>query len=316
MTLAEGALVLRGAIPDAAVAAQIAGVADLIYGPFVTNEIVVDEALAAAAWVSRAANGIAVLPIVGSATLELRDDVATVAALAPSEARSAQLQGALAVALGPDVEIDAAVGITGNEPPNFQANVPGDGTITLAGTVANQTVLERIVGSAIQLYGQENVTNNMAVGANTDANFSMYRVPVALVPLAAFSQWELDIQDDVITGALRGGATFASGSAELTAELRALLEIGAGILLRNPTLGMTVEGHTDSIGSDATNQALSEARAAAAIEFLTAAGVDVSRLTGVGYGESRPIATNDTATGRTLNRRVEFLLGPLPRGGG
>ena len=139
---------------------------------------------------------------------------------------------------------------------------------------------------------------------------------MALVPLAAFQQWELDIQDDVITGALRGGATFASGSARLTPELTALLEVGAGILLRNPTLGMTIEGHTDSIGSEESNQELSEARAAAAEAFLIAAGIAPERLTAVGYGEGRPVASNDTASGRTLNRRVEFLLGPLPRGGG
>ena len=93
-------------------------------------------------------------------------------------------------------------------------------------------------------------------------------------------------------------------------ELRTLLDTGAGILLRNPSILMTIEGHTDSVGSDSFNLALSEARAEAGADYLIARGVQPERLFPVGFGETRPIADNDTAEGRRQNRRLEFVLGP------
>ena len=68
------------------------------------------------------------------------------------------------------------------------------------------------------------------------------------------------------------------------------------------------EGNTDSVGSDAYNQKLSERRANSVRTYLTNKGINPSLLDSVGYGESRPVATNDTAEGRAKNRRVEFKV--------
>jgi OOP family OmpA-OmpF porin len=65
-----------------------------------------------------------------------------------------------------------------------------------------------------------------------------------------------------------------------------------------------VEGHTDNTGSDAYNQALSVRRANAVLKYLVDAGVPASRLSAQGFGESQPVADNDTAEGRAQNRRV------------
>jgi outer membrane protein OmpA-like peptidoglycan-associated protein len=80
------------------------------------------------------------------------------------------------------------------------------------------------------------------------------------------------------------------------------------ILNEYPNSKFTVEGHTDSVGSDKLNQTLSESRALAVKDFLVEKGIDAFRLNAVGYGESKPIATNNTAAGRTQNRRVEINL--------
>ena len=109
---------------------------------------------------------------------------------------------------------------------------------------------------------------------------------------------------------MRGGATFDFGSAELTPELRTLLDTGTGILLRNPSIFMTIEGHTDSVGSDTFNLTLSTARAQAGVDYLVGLGVPPERLLAVGYGETRPIGSNETVEGRRENRRLEFVLGP------
>jgi outer membrane protein OmpA-like peptidoglycan-associated protein len=69
-----------------------------------------------------------------------------------------------------------------------------------------------------------------------------------------------------------------------------------------------IEGNTDSVGSDQYNQRLSERRAASVKTYLVNKGVNAGILDTVGYGESRPVATNDTAEGRAKNRRVEFKV--------
>ncbi len=88
-----------------------------------------------------------------------------------------------------------------------------------------------------------------------------------------------------------------------------ILDDVAYLLQRNPQiLRVNVEGHTDWIGPDSFNQILSERRAKAVREYLVKKGIEPDRLTAVGYGESRPIADNNTVKGRARNRRVEFTV--------
>ena len=82
----------------------------------------------------------------------------------------------------------------------------------------------------------------------------------------------------------------------------------AGILLAYPGLKLQLEGHTDNIGSDQYNLKLSQERADAARDFLTEQGVPPGNVTSVGLGESDPVASNGTATGRQQNRRVELVV--------
>lgn len=82
----------------------------------------------------------------------------------------------------------------------------------------------------------------------------------------------------------------------------------AKLMNGNPKLKATIEAHTDSVGSDAYNQKLSERRANAAVNALKALNVDASRIKAVGYGETRPTASNATAEGRAENRRVEAVM--------
>lgn len=81
------------------------------------------------------------------------------------------------------------------------------------------------------------------------------------------------------------------------------------LLFENPNLKIEIEGHTDNIGTSEYNKDLSEKRAKAVVQFLRNKGIDIRRLSAVGYGETRPIATNDDEKdGRELNRRVEFKI--------
>lgn len=82
----------------------------------------------------------------------------------------------------------------------------------------------------------------------------------------------------------------------------------AGILLAYPDLRLEVDGHTDSVGSDAYNQQLSEKRAAAVRDYLVQQGLPMSSATVMGFGKTQPVASNATAAGRQQNRRVELVV--------
>ena len=109
------------------------------------------------------------------------------------------------------------------------------------------------------------------------------------------------------------GVNFDFDKSTLRADAVAILDEAVQILKRYPDLTVEVAGHTDSIGTDAYNQGLSERRARAVYDYLTGNGIDASRMVGPnGYGESRPIAPNtnedgsDNPEGRAQNRRTEL----------
>lgn len=102
------------------------------------------------------------------------------------------------------------------------------------------------------------------------------------------------------------GINFEYDSARLTEASVAPMHEALLILRRHSDLAVEIAGHTDSKGSDSYNQALSERRANAVRNELVAHGIDASRLTVRGYGESQPVADNATEAGRAQNRRVEF----------
>ncbi|MGI4827160.1 MAG: OmpA family protein, partial [Janthinobacterium lividum] len=104
------------------------------------------------------------------------------------------------------------------------------------------------------------------------------------------------------------GVLFDTGKSTLKTNAKLRLTRVATILSLYPSLKLQVEGYTDSTGSQELNQKLSEERAQAVADFLTANGVSSTNLTSTGLGESNPVATNATAAGRTKNRRVNLVV--------
>jgi outer membrane protein OmpA-like peptidoglycan-associated protein len=103
------------------------------------------------------------------------------------------------------------------------------------------------------------------------------------------------------------GILFDTDSDHLKDESKPTLDELVAAARAQPSWNFAIEGHTDNVGSDAHNQALSEKRAISVKAYLVAAGVDANRLTTQGFGASRPVASNDTALGRSQNRRVEIV---------
>jgi len=103
------------------------------------------------------------------------------------------------------------------------------------------------------------------------------------------------------------GVTFDFNSADIRPEARPVLDQAAQLLKANPGVDVRIEGHTDSIGSAAYNQALSIRRAESVFRYLVNQGVDPERLRVEGFGASQPVASNATEAGRAQNRRVELI---------
>lgn len=104
------------------------------------------------------------------------------------------------------------------------------------------------------------------------------------------------------------GVSFATGSAKLQPGASDTLRSVAAAMKANKALKVEIGGHTDSVGLEAKNQALSQRRAQSVKAFLVGEGVAADRLTTVGYGSAKPVDSNDTAEGRANNRRVEFRV--------
>lgn len=132
--------------------------------------------------------------------------------------------------------------------------------------------------------------------------------PLPQYPEAAPVIVEEEPQDETIVLSDLGEVLFAFDSAELTPAAKATLGGVMGKLLADDVRNIKVDGHTDSVGTDAYNQGLSERRAASVMNYLSAQGVAADKLTSHGFGESRPVADNDSDAGRAQNRRVEIHL--------
>lgn len=124
---------------------------------------------------------------------------------------------------------------------------------------------------------------------------------------------------------LPGPVLFETGKEKLRPESDAILEIVKGYLVAKPAITLLrIEGHTDSTGLAAANQLLSERRALSCARWLVAHGVSCKRVLPVGFGDSKPIAPNNTADGRAMNRRMSFVnaslkgkpIGGMPVDGG
>lgn len=101
---------------------------------------------------------------------------------------------------------------------------------------------------------------------------------------------------------------FETGKATLKAESHEVLNQIADIMKEYKAYSLVISGHTDSVGDDAANQILSEERAKASLQYLVTRGISPERMSYAGFGETKPRASNKKASGRALNRRVEFEL--------
>jgi OOP family OmpA-OmpF porin len=138
-----------------------------------------------------------------------------------------------------------------------------------------------------------------------------YRTADSIRDPGAFTTFVKEVMFEEYTSLCEGtirlrGVNFAFDKSDITPDSAVVLDVAADTLRGCPSWLVSVEGNTDSIGSEAYNQGLSERRAQSVADYMASLGIESSRMRTVGFGETRPIAPNDTEDGRALNRRVEL----------
>lgn len=150
-----------------------------------------------------------------------------------------------------------------------------------------------------------------AVGALAGTGIGYYMEKQAKEMEAVLARQDaLERRGETIYMSLSSDILFTTGSSRLQPGGEDKLREVAGILQRYPRTYIEVVGHTDSVGSEAMNQELSESRAKSVADVLVSNGVSPSRIVTRGAGELRPLADNGTPEGRARNRRVELVVKP------
>ncbi|MBI5846011.1 MAG: OmpA family protein [Deltaproteobacteria bacterium] len=187
----------------------------------------------------------------------------------------------------------------------------GKGAAVGAGTGA---VLGAIIGSTQGEMGKGAVIGaaaGAAVGTAVGYNMDKQAKELAQIPNTQVEQ----TAPDRIVVTMKDSILFATNSSTLVPASQATLKQIAEVMVKYPDTSMIVKGHTDSVGSDDYNLKLSESRAGVVKNFLIGEGVVAGRITSIGYGESVPVADNNTEAGRASNRRVEIEVKPSPAQG-
>ena len=214
-----------------------------------------------------------------------------------------------------EMEAEIAVTLLTNDIVSVASATPLSIAVEPFGLLENITKLEEAAGG-ISIIPSATVTfdllfNRRATGGEVTVaeNETVEEAKPASVALEAEGNFSLEAcvgRFEILSRT--GNIYFRTASARLDNESVPLLTSIVDIVQRCPDLSIEVSGHTDSDGSDAANQRLSERRAQAVTRYLVNEGVSDSRIVSVGYGESKPVVANDSAYNKSRNRRIEFAV--------
>ncbi len=279
------------------------------YGEFATSDIAVDANAGTDLWPSR-------LPALiqeGAAQFidggfAVNDQETYIVGTVPKGENIDRLrETAIEVSL-PKVEED--VEIVDLLPPRVVA-ISRNGKLVIDGNVPDQKLINSIGSASAELYGGQNVDNNLSVNTNTFARFAFIRWGENLETFLPFKDFTLAVENEQLSSEVSGGVVFETNSSVLSEEGKRLLA-GVPDLVRRANGSVDILGHTDNRGSPIQNLDLSRERAQAVKDFFVEEGLDPEIIGVIPKGDRVPIASNDTPEGQERNRRVQIVI--LPRG--
>lgn len=298
---------IDGVVPSEEMKAAIEERMGLVFADFGSSTIAVDPAAPVPQWAEAAPSVINAMVLLHEGTIDITGEGTSVSG------RGLQRDfDTLATRLSADLGFPPfSIGssdVIEKPAPWVRAVATGDGTVTMTGELADETMRSTIVDGAKEIYGEANVTDETMVNPERHDRFLIMRFPSNLAAYRVFGEFDIKGENEAFTAVLMSGLVFDTLETELTAESQERLKAIMFTLTRNP-LPVAVIGHTDDVGSEADNQALSEARAESVARFLQSNGVQPDLITTEGRGEAEPVADNSTDEGRALNRRVEITVG-------
>ncbi len=189
---------------------------------------------------------------------------------------------------------------------------PMDGTLFSSAGISSAGISSAGISSAgvssAGVFGAGGRAAGNIAASGSGAEYYMQQQELLLKAELGAAAVKVERQGTDIRVLLPGEATFASGSDQLQADFLPVLETLASVVRRFDQTRLEIMGYTDSQGRAEYNRQLSLRRAEAVANQLTSAGVDQGRIRSTGLGEQQPLASNDTAAGRAINRRVELLI--------
>lgn len=214
-------------------------------------------------------------------------------------------------------------------------NVTTDGRdVTLTGVLSNEESRTEVEKIALRTIGVRQVDNQITIGEPTSdelvdaetmpaaklepmpADFpplpqlsaTVEPMPEEFTPLEEVATQAIDTAREKFSQLDFSNITFEKNSSALTVIAQQTLDSAAETLLENPTVAISIAGHTDSSGNPESNLKLSQQRATSVLNYLINAGIDASRIEANGFGDQFPIAPNETNAGRIKNRRIEIKV--------
>lgn len=153
-------------------------------------------------------------------------------------------------------------------------------------------------GNVFQLYAEQKGYYPLSeqIDLSEQGDFNIMEKDIYLTPVKVGAVFRLN------------NIFFKTGSFALQSESNQELDRLVKFLNENAKIKIKIEGHTDNVGTNSDNLILSQKRAAAVKQFLSDANIGADRMSSVGFGESKPLAKNDTDEGKAINRRVEFTI--------
>ncbi len=169
-----------------------------------------------------------------------------------------------------------------------------------------------VIGKSTSNHKNKRAVIGAAVGAIAGAAIGDYmdRQEAEMREQLSGSGVEVVREGDNLRLVMPSNITFASNQSTITPQFHDTLNSIANVLSHYDKTFLSIEGHTDSSGSESYNQTLSERRARSVQQYLVNKSIMQARLSVVGYGEMRPVASNETASGKAKNRRVEVQIVP------
>ncbi|MFI5221625.1 MAG: OmpA family protein [Bacteroidia bacterium] len=158
--------------------------------------------------------------------------------------------------------------------------------------------------------GNKDVWFSLELNSSDDGGANVYSFYARIIEMEAMKQEvkATEIFEKLNTeGHIALYINFETGKSEIKTESQKIVDEIAEMLKANSTLKVSIEGHTDNVGTPAANKTLSESRAKAVMNALITKGIDKSRLNAKGWGQEKPVADNGTNDGKAKNRRVEIV---------